>query len=65
MVTRRMAVLVIAASWVLAASVPNDVDGASVTFEHDARGRLKKARLDDGTVVDYTYDANGTGQAPV
>lgn len=32
---------------------------ASVTFEHDARGRLTKATYSDGTVIDYTYDANG------
>lgn len=32
---------------------------ASVTFEHDTRGRVTKATYSDGTIIDYTYDANG------
>lgn len=38
--------------------------GASVVYEPDAAGRLKRATFSDGTIVDYTYDDNGnrTGQ---
>jgi YD repeat-containing protein len=42
------------------AALPEAVYGATVTYEHDpATGRLSKATYDNGTVVDYTYDANG------
>lgn len=31
----------------------------SATYECDPKGRVSKVTYDDGTVVDYTYDANG------
>ncbi len=31
----------------------------SATYEYDPKGRVSKITYDDGTVVDYTYDANG------
>lgn len=49
------------AAWLALASCM--AHAASVTYEHDASGRLKKAVYDDGTVVDYTYDANGNRSA--
>jgi YD repeat-containing protein len=35
------------------------VSAATVTYEHDLQGRVKKATYSDGTIVDYSYDANG------
>lgn len=58
----RRAAWVTAAAWLICMG-PASTDAASVTYEHDARGRLVKATYDDGTVVDYTYDANGNRQA--
>lgn len=36
---------------------------ASVTYEHDVRGRLSRATYSDGTIVEYQYDANGNRTA--
>lgn len=38
---------------------------AEVTYERDTRGRLTKATYSDGTVVDYSYDANGNRTSAV
>lgn len=46
-------------------TLPVAVHGASVTFEHSANGRLTKATYDDGTVVNYAYDANGNRTAAI
>jgi YD repeat-containing protein len=39
--------------------------GGSVTYEPDAKGRLKKATFSDGTVIEYSYDANGNRTSAV
>lgn len=54
---RARSVLVIMS--LVAALVVQPAHANSVTYEHDARGRLTKATYSDGTVVTYTYDANG------
>src|SRR6187402_3964633 len=41
------------------------VSAASVTYEHDLQGRVKKATYSDGTIVDYSYDANGNRIAAI
>lgn len=41
------------------ATLPLCVQGSSVTFDHDADGRVTKATYNDGTIVEYAYDANG------
>jgi YD repeat-containing protein len=41
------------------------VNAANVTYEHDLQGRVKKATYSDGTVVDYSYDANGNRTAAI
>jgi YD repeat-containing protein len=38
---------------------PLTTHGASSTYEYDTKGRVSKITYDDGTVVDYTHDANG------
>ena len=43
----------------LLVAMPAIVDGASATYEYDVKGRVSKITYDDGTVVDYAYDANG------
>ena len=43
----------------LVSPLPTATHAATVTYEHDLQGRVKKATHSDGTIVDYSYDANG------
>lgn len=54
----RAAIGAVAAFIVLLAALPS-VHSASITYEPDAEGRVKKATYDDGTIIDYEYDLNG------
>ena len=53
--------LLIAASTVVGATQASH----AATYEYDDIGRLTKATLDDGTVIDYTYDAVGNRTSKV
>lgn len=35
----------------------------SATYEYDTRGRLKKITFNNGTTIEYTYDATGNRTA--
>lgn len=54
---RARSVLVIIS--LVAALVLQPAYANSVTYEHDTQGRVTKATYSDGTIVSYTYDANG------
>jgi len=51
------------AGLVLLSAIPFASAGAAVTYEHYPNGRLKKATYTDGTIVEYSYDANGNRTA--
>lgn len=46
------------AVWILFLT-PTSTLAGSVQYTHDEVGRIKSAQYDDGTVVEYTYDAAG------
>jgi YD repeat-containing protein len=41
------------------AALPVTVHTASSTYQYDVKGRVSKITYNDGTVVDYAYDASG------
>jgi YD repeat-containing protein len=43
----------------MVAAATSIVHGASATYGYDAKGRVSSITYDDGTVVEYSYDANG------
>ena len=53
---QRIGIVILAA---LLLAMPAIVHSASATYEYDTKGRVSKITYDDGTVVDYAYDANG------
>lgn len=55
---QRIGILMLAMVSLLVAT-PALVNAASATYEYDVKGRVSKITYDDGTVVDYAYDANG------
>lgn len=61
---RYFALGIVAALLLVAANLAS-INAATVTYEHDLQGRLKKATYSDGAVVDYSYDANGNRTAAV
>lgn len=61
----RYVVLGIVASLFLLAPNLASVSAATVTYQHDLQGRVKKATYSDGTIVDYSYDANGNRTAAI
>jgi YD repeat-containing protein len=54
---RRFGSAIVAAAFVLVAAPA--VHGAPATYEYGTNGRLERIRHTDGTVINYTYDANG------
>ena len=51
-----LSVLLLAAA-LLGAAAP--VGAGSVSYEYDALGRLERIVYDDGTVIEFVYDAAG------
>jgi YD repeat-containing protein len=50
--------MAVAVAFMLTA-LPLTLHSASATYEYDTKGRVATVRYTDGTVVSYTYDANG------
>jgi YD repeat-containing protein len=61
----RHAALVAVTALFLVVPLQTSVRAATVTYQHDAKGRVLKATFSDGTVVNYSYDANGSRTAAV
>ena len=61
---RYLALRILSALFLVAPNIAG-VSAASVTYEHDLQGRVKKATYSDGTIVDYSYDANGNRTAAI
>ncbi|MGH8175610.1 MAG: fibronectin type III domain-containing protein [Steroidobacter sp.] len=54
-----------AALLIIAAVFLNVSNAASVAYEFDAEGRVSRATYQNGTYVDYSYDANGNRTSAV
>jgi YD repeat-containing protein len=61
---RYFALVILTALFLVAPNLAG-VSAVSVTYEHDLQGRVKKATYSDGTIVDYSYDANGNRTAAI
>jgi chitodextrinase len=55
----RHVALTIVVALLLVPPLPTATYAATVTYLHDSYGRVSKATYSDGTIIDYSYDANG------
>ncbi len=57
------ALFLFCAIWLQVILMPHAKSEETTTYEYDALGRLVQVSKDDGTVVDYDYDAAGNRQS--